>query len=386
MKKNKILNILSILGILCCIELAIVYFQANYNPYSEPSFCNINDFVDCDSVAQTSRAVFLGIPLSYWGLILYSFILMLLHIDRLKKIKFLKFLRVFKNPYSYISTLGIISFFISITLAFVSIFHIHKICILCFVTYFINLFIGLTACEYSLSIAVKNLKESFFDFVSGVKEETIPFIIAVLISAVFLSYASIEMPFASRKQSIKYYMMLKHNPYKISGNDLGEPTRKIRVDLYSDFVCPVCYSYNIMLHKIVKEQKNVYIVHHNFPLDTECNPYLEKQMHKGACRMARFAIAAENQGKYWDMANAIFEKQPKKDEDGINIAKELGLDVSKFIEDLSSKETYAKISKEIDEAILLGLDGTPNIIVNGKRCFGAKAYFELKNFILNTER
>ena len=384
MTKNKVINIACILGIICCTELAIIYYQANYNLYAEPSFCNINDFVDCDGIAQTSKSVFLGIPLTYWGFILYTFILMLLYSDKLKEVKFLKFLKVFKNPYYYISTLGIISFVISIFLAFMSIFQIHKICILCFVTYFINLAIGLIAGDFSLRKIREGFKISFSDFISGVREETIPFVTAVILIGIFLTYTNTEMPFASRKQSIKHYTLLKHNPYKISGNYLGNRNGKIKVDLYSDFVCPVCYSYNIMLHKIAKKEKEVYIVHHNFPLDTECNPYLEKQMHKGACRMARFSIAAENQGKYWDMANAIFEKHPKTDAEGISIAEEIGLNINEFIKDINSKQTYDRIKKEIDEAIMLGLDGTPNIIVNGKRYFGAKSYHELKNIILNT--
>ena len=128
--RRQILNGLTILGILCCIELAIVYYQANYNPYAFPSFCNINGFVDCDGVAQTSKAVFLGVPLTYWGLFLYMFVLMLLHVDKLKKYKFLWFLNVFKNPLSYISVLGVVSFLISITLACISIFQIKKICLL----------------------------------------------------------------------------------------------------------------------------------------------------------------------------------------------------------------------------------------------------------------
>ena len=56
----------------------------------------------------------MGIPLTYWGVILYSFILMLLHIDSLKNFKYLSFLNVFKNPLSYISVLGVVSFLISV--------------------------------------------------------------------------------------------------------------------------------------------------------------------------------------------------------------------------------------------------------------------------------
>ena len=379
--KKQVLYGLTILGIICCIELAVVYYQANYNPYAEPSFCSINEVIDCDAVAETSKSVFLGIPLTYWGFILYFFILMLLNVDKLKNIKFLYFLKVFKNPFSYISVLGFVSFCISIILAFVSIFQIQKICVLCFVTYFINLAIGLVATDFKNGGLIKSFKDSFKDLISGIKECTIPFVTAVILISLFLSYAYVEMPFASRKQSIKHYMLMKKNPYKVSGNVLGNPDGNIKVDLYSDFACPVCRSYNIMLHKIVRRHKNIMIFHHNFPLDTECNPYLESQMHKGACRMARYSIGAENQGKYWDMANIMFEKPPKNDNEAVEIAKELGLNTTQFLKDINSKETYDRIKKDIDNAILLGLDGTPNIIIKGKRYFGAKPYYELEKII-----
>ena len=386
MKKYKTLKYLTIFGILCCIELAVVYYQSNYNPYAEPSFCNINEFVDCDSVAQTSKSVFLGIPLTYWGFILYGFILMLLHVDTLKKHKWLWFLEVFKNPYSYISALGLISFVISIILATVSIFSIKKICIFCFVTYFINLAIGIVATDFKSGGFKKSFSDSFSDFISGVREYTIPFVVAVSLITVFLTYATVEMPFASRKQSIKHYMFMKHNPYKVSGNVLGNKNGSIMVDLYSDFKCPVCYSYNIMLHKIAKRNKDVVIIHHNFPLDTECNKYLEHQMHEGACRMARYSIGAENQGKYWDMADILYENPPKNDYEAIETAKKLGLDTERFRHDISSNQTMNMIRAEIDDAISLGLDGTPNIIIRGNRYFGAKAYYELENIILKQRR
>lgn len=391
MKKEQILNGLAILGILCCIELAIVYYQSNYNPYAEPSFCNMNSFVDCDGVAQTSKAVFLGVPLTYWGFFFYFFVLMLLHVDKLKTLKInifkyittpLWFLKVFKNPLSYISVLGVVSFCISIVLAFISIFQIHKICILCFVTYFINLGIGIVATDFENGGFIKSVRDSIADFISGVKECTIPFVVAIVLGGLFLTYTTVEMPFASRKQSIKHYMQMKKNPYKVSGNVLGNPNGKIKVELYSDFKCPICPSYNIMLHKLVKENKDVLIIHRQFPLDNECNIYLDRQMHEGACRMARYSVAAENQGKYWDMADLLFERKPKNDDEAIKLAEEIGLDINKFKNDIYLPKTRDKIKLDIDKGIALGLDGTPNIIVNGKRYFGAKAYYELKRIIL----
>jgi len=116
------LTILSILGLICTIKLAVIYYQSNYNPYSTPSFCAINDFVDCDNVATTTKSVFLGIPLAYWGMFLYSFILMLLNIEKLSCRKGLGLLKVFKNPISYISALGLISVILSVWLAITSFF------------------------------------------------------------------------------------------------------------------------------------------------------------------------------------------------------------------------------------------------------------------------
>ena len=40
-KRKLLVTILSILGIITTIKLAIIYYQSNYNPYAEPSFCSI---------------------------------------------------------------------------------------------------------------------------------------------------------------------------------------------------------------------------------------------------------------------------------------------------------------------------------------------------------
>lgn len=372
------LTILSILGLICTIKLAVIYYQSNYNPYSTPSFCAINDFVDCDNVATTTKSVFLGIPLAYWGMFLYSFILMLLNIEKLSCRKGLGLLKVFKNPISYISALGLISVILSVWLAITSFFIIHKICLLCFVTYFINFGIMLVATKNGFK---KPIKQSIEDFIEGVKNYTVPFIIAVILAGLFLSYTTFAMPFASRRLSIKHFMTMKTNPYKAKGNLLGNKKGKIRLDVYTDFVCPHCFFYNIMMHKLVKDNKDIYVVHHNFPLDTECNPYIDEQMHKGACRMAKYGIAAENQGKYWEMASAIFETQPKNDEEAIKLAKSFNIDINKFKTDIASETTAKRLRTEIDSAISEGIDGTPTFVVGEKHYTGVKPYYEFKRIV-----
>ena len=101
-KKMIAISILTFIGLVTTIKLAVIYYNANFNPYALASFCSVNDFIDCDGIAKTTESQFFGIPLAYWGLLLYSFIFIMLFVDKLKNFKWLKFLEVFKNPFSYI--------------------------------------------------------------------------------------------------------------------------------------------------------------------------------------------------------------------------------------------------------------------------------------------
>ena len=135
MKKKISVAVLAFIGIITTIDLAYIYFNANFNPYALSSFCSVSEFIDCDGIARTSESQFLGVPLAYWGMFFYAFVLLMLFVDKLKNIKFLKFLEVFKNPMDYIASLGLISFTISMLLLCVSLFDIQKLCVLCAFTY-----------------------------------------------------------------------------------------------------------------------------------------------------------------------------------------------------------------------------------------------------------
>ena len=136
-KKKLTIQILTAIGFLLTIKLACIYYVANYEKYALSSFCSINDFIDCDGAAKSSVSQFWGIPLAYWGMLFYITIFFLTIVDKLKQIKFLKFLEVFKNPVSYITMLGTVAFACSMVLAGLSLFKIHKLCVLCVITYFI---------------------------------------------------------------------------------------------------------------------------------------------------------------------------------------------------------------------------------------------------------
>lgn len=375
----------AVIAFLITIKLAIIYYESNFDPYSLPSFCSINDFVDCDGVAKTTHSQFLGIPLAYWGIFLYTFILFLLFVEKLKQIKFLSFLEVFKNPMAYISSLGVISFIISMSLAAVSIFEIKKICILCFCTYFLNLAIALIAKQGK---GIDDLKTSVKDFIDALKipKYLISFISVSFIAVIFLAYTSLSYVFTPQvkryKEFKKYEKMQKDNPFKTSGNVLGDNNGKLTVYIYTDYQCPMCRTYNVITSRAATELGGFKVIHKNLPLDMDCNERVETPFHENSCTMAKYAIAAEKQGRFWDFNSELFEKQPKTETAVVKLAESMGFNIPEMKKDAHSKDTIDRIHNEIESAVDLKIDGTPTIVINGKIYAGIKPYYDLKDILI----
>lgn len=383
--KKLTIQILTLIGFALTIKLAMIYYVANYEKYALSSFCSINDFIDCDGAARSTVSQFWGIPLAYWGMLFYITVFFLTIVDKLKNLKFLKFLEVFKNPMSYIAALGTIAFAVSMVLAGLSLFKIHKLCILCVLTYFIDFIIALVAASGKFTTLVESFKITALDFIDGAKKYTKTFIVLVLLAVSFLCYSGITynfVPHIKKQKSILKYRDIKFNPYRVKGNLLGAEKPDVVIELYSDYVCPLCYINNIMLHQAAKEFKNIQIVHHNYPFDKDCNPYVSLSMHPNACFMSKGAIAAKKQGNYWEMSSLLYENQPKTMEDMVKLAEQLGFNKDKFIADFNSEETAKELQDEINKASEINIDATPTMYINGDQVLGVKPYFELKDILI----
>ena len=387
MKKKIFIATVAIIGVLTTIKLAMIYYNANFNPYALSSFCSVNDFIDCDGIAKTTESQFFGVPLAYWGMFLYLFMLFMLCVEKLKNIRFLKFLEVFKNPLDYIASLGLISFIISMILLCLSLFEIKKLCILCAFTYVLNLIIAIEATDFKNGGFIKSIKQSVLDFIDAIKiKKYLAAFIAVMLAACgFLTYTTISLKFAPQLKRAKDFkeFMVKKNKYAVKGNLLGQEDAKVILYVYSDYQCPICFSHNIMMHKLAKEIKNLKIIHKNLPLDTDCNVYLRGQMHEGACTDAKYAIAAEKQGKFWEMNDILFEKKPKTEDEILKLIENKGFDIEKLKEDANSLETYKELSNQIDDANKRGIHGTPTTMLNEEFHVGIKTYKEYVEQVKN---
>ncbi len=166
------------------------------------------------------------------------------------------------------------------------------------------------------------------------------------------------------------------NPVKIEVGKSpvkGPADAKVTVIEFSDFQCPFCSRGMKTMYDVAKEYpKDVKIVFKHLPL-----PF-----HPQAKPAARASIAANNQGKFWEYHDKLFENQSSlNDETYMAIAKELGLDMEKFKKDYEDPATAAQVEEDAALATKLGVRGTPGFFVNGVQVRGAQPLPKFKQLI-----
>ena len=149
---------------------------------------------------------------------------------------------------------------------------------------------------------------------------------------------------------------------KITSHDSpvrGSPMAPVTIYEFSDFQCPHCKTASPLLRKIVEESNGkVKLVFKQYPLSA----------HPKAREASKATIAADKQGKFWEMHDLLFKNQDDLPTANLDdYAKKIGLDMKRFKADVQSKETEKKIDADIAEGHASAVDSTPSIYVNDRR-------------------
>jgi protein-disulfide isomerase len=128
---------------------------------------------------------------------------------------------------------------------------------------------------------------------------------------------------------------------------------------YGDFQCPFCgQSYRVVRDLEDRFGGDLRFVFRHFPL-TEIHPL--------ALAAAEAAEAAGDQGRFWEMHDALFQNQPRfQPEELIAYASQLGLDVDAFTEDLAVVRHRDRIRADFMGGVRSGVNGTPSLFINGE--------------------
>jgi protein-disulfide isomerase len=143
----------------------------------------------------------------------------------------------------------------------------------------------------------------------------------------------------------------------------GSPTRgpegaPVTIVEFADFECPFCQRLAPDLDALCeKRASDVRFVYKLMPL----------AMHPHGEIAARAAVAAQVQGKFWEMHHQLFAAAGRLEERDLEAyAKAIGLDVERFKADMKAPATQARIDADRKLADSLGVRGTPTLYINGR--------------------
>lgn len=159
----------------------------------------------------------------------------------------------------------------------------------------------------------------------------------------------------------------------VSFNDANDPSigttqsDKI-VRIFGDLQCPACRSAEAGIRHIRDTYASqVKIVWNDFPLPT---------LHPNAMEAANAARCAEEQGKFWEYHDKLYDDQPswenvaRPTQKFVDYATALDLNGTNFKTCLDSRRHQSKINDDISEANRLGVNATPTFYVGSKRIVG----------------
>jgi protein-disulfide isomerase len=154
---------------------------------------------------------------------------------------------------------------------------------------------------------------------------------------------------------------------------MGPASAPVTLVAFSDFQCPFCSRAVPTLKEIEGQyQGKLRVAFKQMPL-----PF-----HDKAHLAAEAALAANEQGKFWQYHDKLFANQQALDRPSLEkYAQELGLNMGKFKAALDSGKFKDRVDADAKEGAAVGATGTPTFFINGTKLVGAQPADAFKSLI-----
>ena len=245
-------------GLAASIYLAVSHFRV-YTDIGYRSFCAISRTFNCDTVSQSTYAIFLNVPVAVWGVIGYSFLLIFIVLYAGRKDA-----RGRGWAAAYCLLLAFCCY--SVILASISSYVINAYCIICIFTYAVNLALAFMAWlvrkRFDPSGFIGALKIDIRHIAQRQKSAAVMAGVTVLslalIIAFFPGYWKLELP----SELSKLQTGLTEDGHPWIGND----SAPIVITEFSDYLCFQCKKMNYYLRQLISRHPDSFkLVHHHFP-------------------------------------------------------------------------------------------------------------------------
>lgn len=369
--KNK-LHLLIYSLILTCVVFAYLAFH-HYSlkiGLDTPTFCKINDQLNCDAAALSSYAEIGSIPVAVLGFC-FSFIMLLITV-------FVKLDWVERTSFVNLSmkVLFGLSALVSVIMGALSFFVLKIGCPFCIASYilsFINLYLAVKVfkSEPGEKFNVSEISEH-----KGILTAYafIPVLAWFISGSVQDNYGLSQMK-SMISEKVSQWQVSPLHSFSDQGSLIQNADgKKATIVEFADFKCPHCRSAFESLHTFIKVEKDIKFIFKPLPLDGICNPNISVKGDGSRCKMAAWAICADTLFSKGNLVQAYYFRHQSElmavsdlTQTNKKMSEELKINFEEIETCSNSAETQNLLKKNSEEAQAAGVEGTPTIFLNSKK-------------------
>lgn len=169
--------------------------------------------------------------------------------------------------------------------------------------------------------------------------------------------------------------------YDTLGMAVGPEDATVVVREFADYQCGYCAQFASVTQRVREEyveSERVRFVFFDLPITSQ---------HPNAMAAAEAARCAGRQGTYWEMHDALFEKQPEWADAGDPLprfreyAGRIGIDPAALAQCVGNGETRTTVQRNMQFAQALGIGSTPTIVIGNQALAGARSWAEVRSLI-----
>lgn len=368
----RLLSAIAGAGMIAASILTIEHFFAANYPATifEGAFCDISAFFNCDSSAYAPIAQIFGVPLGYPGLVLGALVLLALAFPSPAFERTNKFLAL-------VNGLGVVGLFLY------SVFGLHSICLLCSGYYVFSLLSLFAYWRFGIDRGERGFLARWGR--PSVKHLAVFAVLGLTGAYGFRLYhdAKKEAQTGTTMQIVSQYFELPRvawpsaiSPFRTTSAAAEFEAAPIRIVVYADFLCPDCRHLARQLEELEEEfGDRMNVAFQFFPLEAACNGVVDKDLHPGACELARIA-AAVDPASFRAIHDEIYDNMAAARDPLWRRELALRHGAERALEDPALAETvrrYIDTGAEYEktsERFAHGIRSTPTMILNNRMVIG----------------
>lgn len=350
---------IALVGLMVAVYLSISHYRV-YTDMTYRSFCALTKSINCDTVSQSPYAIMLGLPLPFWGIFGYAFVLLFIWFGR-------PAYRHYLGIWPLVFMISAIFSVHSLVLAYISTFRIHSYCIMCILSYGVNFLLLFYSwlihrrfANQGILVGLAASLKSLFSL--PVKLYLFLGLIGIIFGITWLGLPRYwHLPPPANTADIARGYTKDGDPW------IGATDPELTIVEYADYRCFQCRKiHHYLRNMMARHPDKIRLVHRHFPMDHLVNPLVGEPMHEGSGKLSLLAIYAGKHNKFWEMNDILFRLD--SDLRHLNmrkLAQEAGFDSKGLPGAILTAPILKKLEADIIKGIQLGIEGTPGYLING---------------------